>query len=198
MLDFDAVRTKKVTLKEIADQLSLSDLHALTDEMVDTMLNLIGDAHDEDVIFEPIDLLAEDPYASENGEADLAWTLGHVIVHTTASAEEAAAQACELARGVEYEGRSRYEVPWRSVTTVAQLHHRLEESRRMRHALLNAWPDEPLLVTTITPDYPKAKPRNATMRFIAGLAHDDSHIEQIAKVLRQSREYREQQPAPES
>ena len=190
MLDFNAVRTKKITLQELAGHLTVADLHALTDEMVDTMLDLVADARDEDVVFEPLDLLAEDPYASENGEADLAWTLGHVIVHTTASAEEGAAQACELARGVVYEGRSRYEIPWRAVTKAAQVRHRLEESRRMRHALLDAWPDEPLLETTHTADYPNAKPRNAVMRFIAGLAHDESHLEQIAEIMRQAREAR--------
>jgi hypothetical protein len=45
-------------------------------------------------------------------ELALPWTLGHVIVHITASAEESAFLAAELARGVHRRtGRSRFEVP---------------------------------------------------------------------------------------
>jgi hypothetical protein len=187
MLDFEAVRNKQTTLAELAKDLTAQDLHALTDEMIDTMHSLIAGATDADVVFEPIDLLAEDPYAVEANLTDLAWTLAHVIVHATASSEEAAAQACELARGVAYEGRSRYEVPWQTVTTIAQVRRRLEESRRMRHALLDAWPDQPHLETTVTADHPKAKPRNCIMRFIAGLAHDEAHLDQIAEIMRQSK-----------
>lgn len=187
MLDFESVRNKKITLTELAEGLSIQDLHTLTDEMIDTMHSLIAGASDEDVVFEPIDLLADDPFADESGEADLAWTLAHVVVHATASSEEAAAQACELARGVEYEGRSRYEVPWQTITTIAQVRHRLEESRRMRHALLDAWPEQPHFETTVTPDYPKAKPRNCIMRFIAGLAHDEAHLAQITEIMRQAK-----------
>ena len=35
-----------------------------------------------------IDLDADDPYAEAADEATMAWTLGHVIVHATASSEE--------------------------------------------------------------------------------------------------------------
>jgi hypothetical protein len=58
-------------------------------------------------------------------------TLAHVIVHTTASAEESRLSGGRDARGVPNHGRSRYEVPWQSVTTIDQCRHRLEESRRM-------------------------------------------------------------------
>jgi hypothetical protein len=186
MLDFDLVREKKKTLAELASGLTVAELHCLTDEMIDTMFRQIESAADVDVVFVPQDSQADDPYAQDADQAALPWTLGHVIVHTTASAEEAAAQACELARGVPVQGRSRYEVPWETVSTVLQLRQRLEESRRMRHAFLNAWPDEPHLETTYTPDYPGARPRNALTRFIAGLAHDDSHLEQISKILQQA------------
>ena len=73
-----------------------------------------------------------------------------MIVHTTASSEEAAFIAAELARGVEFHGRSRSEVPWETVTTIEQCRHRLEESRRMRLATLQIWPDEPDLDNTMT------------------------------------------------
>jgi len=100
--------------------LTPDDLRRLTHEMVDTMLSLIRDCADADVGFVPQDPEANDPYAADEKDVKLAWTLGHVIVHTTASAEESAALAAELARGVEYHGRSRSEVPWQTVKTLAQ------------------------------------------------------------------------------
>ena len=110
---------------------------------VDKMLALIAECKDADVTFEPVDPEAHDPYAESAEEVELAWTLGHLIVHTTASAEESAALAAELARGVGFHGRSRSEIPWQEVTTVAQCRERLAESRRMRLASLGMWPARP-------------------------------------------------------
>lgn len=191
MLDFASLREKKISFIDLCTDLTRDDLHQLTDEMVDTILSLIAQAQDADVSFQPVDPLARDEYAATAEELSLPWTLGHVIVHTTASAEEAAARASSLARGVEIKGRSRYEVPWQIVTTVELLRQRLEESRRMRHAFLKAWPDRPNLELTFTADFPNAKPRNAVMMFVAGLAHDDAHLGQIAEVLHQAMAARE-------
>lgn len=116
----------------------------------------------------------------------MAWTLGHVVVHATASSEEAAALAADLARGVEPIGRSRYEVDWQTVHTVAQLRQRFAESRRIRQAYLAAWPDAPHLDVTYTP-IPSLGPMNATSRFMLGLLHDDSHLEQLREIMRQAR-----------
>ena len=193
MLDFAALREKKISFKDLCAGLTVDDLHRLTDEMVDTMLTQLAAAQDADVTFPPVDPLAHDDYAATAEEFSLPWMLGHVIVHTTASAEEAAARASRLARSVEVKERSRYEVPWQTVNTVEQLRHRLEESRRMRHAFLQAWPDSPNLELTYTADYPNARPRNAVMMFVAGLAHDDAHLEQIAEVLRQASVAREEE-----
>ena len=117
------------------------------------------------------------------------WTLGHVIVHCTASAEESAAVAAELARGVEYHGRSRYEVPWQEMRTLAGCQQRLEESRRMRLASLAMWPDAPHLENgyEVWPDRP---PVNAIGRFVLGLMHDESHLDQIEEIVRQARAVR--------
>ena len=116
--------------------LSVEDLARLTNEMIDTMLHMIRDCTDPDVTFEPQDPEANDAAASDLSELNMPWTLGHVIVHTTASSEESASIASELARGVKFHGRSRSEVPWRTITTTEQCHKRLEESRRMRLASL--------------------------------------------------------------
>ena len=104
-------------------------------------------------------------------------------MHVTASAEESGALAAELARGVEYHGRSRYEVPWRQMTRIAQCRARLEESRRMRLASLGMWPDEPDLKNT---SRSHAGEVNAVGRFVLGLKHDADHLAQIAEVVRQA------------
>ena len=186
MLDFASIRNKTTSLSDITRDLTKEDLRALTNEMIDTMQEITADAIDADVVFVPQDPNANDTFGIPE-EADLAWTLGHVIVHATASSEEAAALALTLARGLPVEGRSRYETPWRTVHTVAQIRHRLEESRRMRLAMLDAWPDEPHLDVTYAP-YPGRPPQNAVARFTMGLYHDDAHLDQLREIMRQCRE----------
>jgi hypothetical protein len=138
------------------------------------------------VAFTPSDPLANDPFASDSAAVNLPWTLGHVIVHTTASAEESAALAAELARGVKFHGRSRSEAPWEGVQTIEQCRRRLEESRRMRLASLDMWPDPPYLDNTYK--YSESgEPINALNRFVRGLQHDDSHLGQIDKIVKQAR-----------
>ncbi|MGW8143281.1 MAG: DinB family protein, partial [Anaerolineales bacterium] len=109
MLNFDPVRNNEITLNDLAAGLNRGDLIDLTNEMIDAQLNLISECSDRDVVFVPEDPLADDPFAEDPEDVTLAWNLGHVIVHVTASSEEAAAIAAELARGVKYHGRSRYE-----------------------------------------------------------------------------------------
>jgi hypothetical protein len=186
MLDFEAVRSNDVTLAELVAGLSRDDLRNLTNEMVDTMLGLIADCVDADMTFVPVDPDADDPFAATEKEVHLAWNLGHVIVHTTASAEESAVLAAELARGVENHGRSRYEMPWQTVTTLVQCHQRLEESRRMRLASLAMWPDAPHLDNVYEP-WSGAPQVDATGRFVLGLMHDESHLDHMAEIVRQAR-----------
>ncbi len=190
MLDFSRVRSKETTMAEMAANLSSSDLRKLTDEMVDAQLKLIADCVDADVTFNAKDPGANDTFASNQAEVNIAWTLGHVIVHATASSEESAALASELARGVEYHGRSRSEVPWEIVTTIAECRERLEESRRIRHASLEMWPAKPYLENSYEP-WPGAGTFNAVGRFILGLGHDDSHLGQIADVVEQAKAARD-------
>jgi hypothetical protein len=186
MLDFTPVRSGLVSMADFANGLEKDELWTLTNEMIDTMLSLIAGCSDEDVVFVPEDPDAFDEFAETEDELDLAWTLGHVIVHTTASAEEAAFLAAELARGVPMRvRRSRYEVPWEDVTTIAQARYRLEESRRMRLASLDLWPDEPDLENHYV--YRRTNAQiNAKTRFVFGLKHDDDHLEQIAEIVRQA------------
>ncbi len=187
MLDFSKVRDKTQTLSEFAGPLTKADLAKMTNEMIDLEFGLISESEDADVTFEPVDPAANDTFASNPDEVGIAWTLGHVIVHATASSEESAFLAAELARGVEFHGRSRYETPWESVTTIAQCRQRLEESRRMRLTSLDVWPDKPHL--DVTREFGSSR-RNAKEQFLGGLMHDDSHIGQIREIVRQAREAR--------
>lgn len=189
MLNFARVRSKEITLAQLCEGLTATDLRRLTNEMVDTLLGLIGDSTDADVTYVPNDPTAQDDAAATPEEVQLAWTLGHVIVHTTASAEESAALAAELARDVTFHGRSRSEAPWRTVTSLAQCRARLEESRRMRHASLEMWPDQPYLDNTYQAwtDGPHI---NAVERFVRGLSHDDSHLDHIREIVRQAKDAR--------
>jgi len=169
--------------------LTVVDLRRLVNEMVDTIRGLIQDCADQDMIWMPEDPDAYYPVAATPEEIYMPWTLGHVIAHITATWEENATLASELARGVQRGGRSRREVPWRTMTTVEQCLHRLEESRRIRLASLGMWPDHPYLDTTLRPGE-DAEPMNAITFFLLAHRHDQSHLNQISRLIQQSRQAR--------
>ena len=187
MIDFTPLRKEEVTIADLAVGLGAADLRELTNEMLDLMNSMIEGCTDEDVVFVPDDADAYDEWAETAEDVSISWTLGHVIVHTTASAEEAAFLAAELARGVPRRGgRSRSEVPWQTVTTIEQCRQRLAESRRMRLATLDVWPDAPYL-----DNFHRRKRDlyiNGAAQFLLGLLHDDSHLEQIAQIVQQAKE----------
>lgn len=186
MIDFSPVRRKEKTLQELAEGLARDDLVRLANEMCDHFHELIATAEDPDVTFVPDDPDANDTFAARPEDVDLSWTLGHVIVHWTASSEEAAAHAMTLARGVAITGRSRAEVPWQEATTAAFLRERIEESRRMQLAMLQAWPARPDLDLTYVARE-GANPVNAIGRFLGGLSHADSHRQQVTGILEQAK-----------
>ncbi|MEZ4592745.1 MAG: DinB family protein [Chloroflexota bacterium] len=186
MLDFTPVRNKEMSYAELVADLTVADLRDLTNEMIDYQLNLLAECTDADVVFVPVDPNANDPYAADAADAEIAWTLGHLIVHVTASSEEGAALAAEMARGVVRDGRSRSEIPWETMKTVAQCRQRLEESRRMRLASLEMWPDEPYLDNKVTP-WAAIGEIDAYGRFVLGLAHDQDHLAQIEEVVNQAK-----------
>jgi len=185
MINLAYLTERKVTFAKLVAELTSADLCALTNQMIDRQLALIAGCDDAAVIFVPDDPQADDPYAAEPTEAKLAWTLGHVIVHVTATSEETAFIAAEMARGVVREGRSRYETPWETVTTIAQCRARLEESRRLRLATLDVWPNPPHLDVTI-PYRRLPEPVNPIGRFVMGLLHDADHLGQIEDIVRQT------------
>jgi hypothetical protein len=186
MLDFGAIARKEKTMAELCGHLTIDELRDLTNEMADMVLGLIADCTDADVTFVPVDPEAQDDYAENADEVNLPWTLGHVIVHATATAEESAFLAAELARGVQRAGRSRAEVPWQSITTIAQCRERIKESRRMRLASLEMWPAVPYLDNTVELRYLPG-PINPPARFCTGLSHASGHVSQMVEIIRQAK-----------
>jgi hypothetical protein len=184
MLDFRPVREKKIALQELVKGFTKADMQRELNEMYDEVLRLIADCTDAYVTFEPIDEKADDPYAVQ-GEETISWTLGHVIVHLTASMEESASLASELARGVTFHGRSRWEVPWAEATTIEFCRARMAESRRMCLASLEMWPDPPHIENTYVV-VEGALPHTCISRFASGLKHASDHLGQIADIVRQA------------
>ena len=190
MIDFSPMRDGETTYQDYAarEGIGPAELRQYSDESVDFLRSLLDGLNDGDIVFDPEDPEANDPYAVENEET-IGWTFGHLIAHVTASSEEGAALSSLLARGVAAAERPRYETPWREITTVAQVRQRLEESRRMRNAYLETWPDKPLLdICRDVSERFTAKfgEMNAPAAFLFGLSHEVGHYAQIEEVKRQA------------
>jgi hypothetical protein len=108
--DRSSVIQGKITFADIVKDVNHSDLRSQTDEFFSTVQSIIDGATNADVTFLP-----QDPETRE--ENGLGWPLSHILVHLTASMEEAAAMGAMLARGVKVEARLRYETPWESIQT---------------------------------------------------------------------------------
>ncbi len=185
MIDFTPIIEQKINWTRFAKPFTKQDLIEQTNWLYDHILNLIVDAADEDVIFTPTDPEAHDPYAIDAADEHISWNLGHVIVHLTASNEESAFLATELARGVTFSyRRSRWEVPWETVTTIEQCRQRLEESRRMLLASLEMWPENAHLENYYKS--PKGLKITPTVRFLLGQNHAVEHLGQIEEILQQA------------
>jgi DinB superfamily len=194
MIDFSPVRDGEKKLIDLCrdDNITIADLREATNESIDFLLDLISDLDDDDMVFDPSDTDANDPYAVE-GEENIGWTLGHLIAHVTASSEEGAAFSSLLARSVpEVKDRPRYETAWKEMTTQAHCVQRLEESRRMRLAYLDTFPDEPdyenLRVGLSERAQEYFGDLNAPASFLAGLGHEVGHHDQIKEVKHQALE----------
>lgn len=195
MIDFSPIRDGELTYLEYAarENIGPSELKQLSDESVDILLGFLEGLKDADIVFEPEDPDADDPFAVE-GEEEIGWNFGHLIAHVTASSEEGAALSSLLARGVPAAERPRYETPWRDIKSVAQVRQRLEESRRMRNAYLETWPDAPLLdICRDVSERFSARfgEMNAPAAFLFGLSHEVGHYGQIEEVRRQAQAARQ-------
>ncbi|MEO8609357.1 MAG: DinB family protein [Chloroflexota bacterium] len=190
LIDFSPVENGDVKMLEFSKQFSLTELKAATNDSIDTILEIIQDMSDAQMTFLPFDPDADDPHAVE-GEEKIGWSLAHLVVHVTATSEEGAAFSSILARGIPYpkEPRLRYETNWHTVTTRAQALQRLEESRRIRLAYLDTWPDSPQL-DVYREMSEKALEKfghlNAPATFLNSLKHEWGHFAQFREVRRQA------------
>jgi hypothetical protein len=190
-IDFSPVRKREVKIMSFAAQFSLDEVRQAANHSVDFLLDLLNDLTDADVTFIPHDPEANDPYAPAD-QQNIGWSLAHLVLHVTASTEEYAATASVLARGIDYpaEPRIRYEPDWQTTTqTVAECRQRLLESKRMRNAFLDSFPDQPHAHTRWQRserfieifgelDYKGA--------YLMGLSHEYEHHAQFVEVKRQA------------
>ncbi|MCB9459025.1 MAG: DinB family protein [Anaerolineaceae bacterium] len=194
-IDFTPWFSNEKKLDEIGIGLTSEDLRNATNESIDYLLSLLDNLTDADIAFEPHDPNANDEHAVE-GEEHIGWNMGHLIAHTTASSDEGAAISSLLARGVEEIKRPRYETPWRDMNTVESCVQRLEESRRMRLAYLETWPDSPHFenyrsgVSERFVEY--FGNLNCIGAFLMGLSHEVGHYDQIIDARKQALAAREQ------
>lgn len=190
LTDFSPVENGQVTLYDFAQRFSVDDLRRATHASLDAILAFIGDADDGQVAFIPDDPNADDPFAPPE-ERYFGWSLAHLVCHVTASSEEWAAYASILARGIAYprEPRLRFETDWHIMTTRAQVLQRIEESRRMRLAYLDTFPDEPRLdvLRAVSERFLERNgPANAKSAFLNGLKHEHSHHAQMRETARKA------------
>lgn len=190
LIDFTPVRNHELTYFDLGQRLTRDDLKSATHASIDRILEILGDATDAEMVHLPDDPLADDPSAVP-GEETIGWSLAHLVAHVTASAEEQAAVSSILARGIPYvrEPRLRWETPWRAFETRAQVLQRLEESRRIRIAYLDAWPDTPNLnvYREVSERFlEKWGPQNAPATLLYGLNHEDGHTAQFRDVRAQA------------
>jgi hypothetical protein len=162
--------------------------------LYDAVAAVLDGLEDADISFEPYDPDAYDKDAATEEEKHIGWTLGHLVAHITATNEENALFTSLLARGIQQDGRIRTEVPWQEVDTVEKAVGRLEESRRIVLAYLDAIPDEPDLAT-LRPFSERAAaffgPMNALASMIQGLGNHAGHLDQFADVRSQALTARE-------
>ncbi len=176
--DIRAAFSGQRTFGDVFAGVEKRDLEALTEELYAQLQAIVAGVPEAGVTFVPQDPALADPI-------EAGWTLGHVVVHATATTEESAARAAMLARGVPTDVRLRYEVPWETVQTLAQVTARIEESLRMCRGFLQAWPDMPHLDVAISP-FPNGGPLNAVALYALGLFHLNSHLAQIREIVRQA------------
>lgn len=180
VLNFEAFRLGKASYADVTRAVTHTDLYKATEEFFDTIDSIVTGVTDMGATFVP-----HDPDLKDANEE--AYTLGHVIVHLTATLEEASSIGSVLARGIAFEGRLRNEVPWQTIRTAQQVHARLRESRRMCKAYLDSWPDGPHLDVTII-RIPSFGPMNVVAMHALGILHGEGHVEQLREIMRQSKE----------
>jgi hypothetical protein len=79
-IDFTPVHNHEIRMLEFSQQVSVNDLRQMTNDLFAATRRIIESATDAQIVYEPIDPNADDPYAKA-GEEALAWNLGHLVAH---------------------------------------------------------------------------------------------------------------------
>jgi hypothetical protein len=191
VLDYTPIFDGSMKYTAFAGDITPDELRAEIHVLYDAVRDVLSRCTDEQVRYIPYDADAYDQYAEPGHEHD-GWSIGHLVAHITATQEEAAGISSILARGIEVGGRQRYEVAWEELDTVEKALARLEESRRIVLAYLDAWPDTPDYNTLRQFNSEKARAYfgdlNARGNLIMGMAHHAEHLPQFKKVLAQAAE----------
>ena len=175
-----------------SNRFSIDDLRAAINSNFEAVTALVDGLTNEQVIYEPFDDEANDPYATQTEDRTIGWSIAHLVLHVTASLEEGAAVGSLLARNVSPEPgtRFRYEPRWREITDKAEVLKRLIESRRMCLAYLDTWPDEPHLdnLRKYAEGTPMSKAEtNAVGSVLGSLRHWYNHVDQFKRVAEQAK-----------
>ena len=186
MLEQDEVKAAHIVAEQ---NVTFDVLRSEVNRLYDAVADVLEGLSDDNISFLPHDPEAYDKDAATEEERHIGWTLGHLVAHVTATNEENAIFTSLLARGIQQGGRIRTEVPWQEMDTVEKAVNRLEESRRIVLAYLDAIPDEPDLTTEREFSERAAAffgPMNALASMVQGLAHHAGHLEQFADVRGQA------------
>lgn len=190
-VDFTPIQKREAKIMAWAAPFSLDDIRAAANHGIDFMLNILDGLMDTDVTFLPEDPEANDPYAPAELQ-NIGWSIGHLVLHVTASTEEYTSTAAVVARGINYprEPRLRYEADWQvACQTVEECRQRILESKRMRNAALDSFPDQP------NPDSRWERSEkfieifgelDAKGAYLMGLSHEYGHHAQFLEVKRQA------------
>ncbi len=165
--DFNPLNTYQTAMFDFGQSYSLDDLRAMTQEFVEYLLRLLSEATEEIICFVPDDPDAEQfslplilPTFGGRGTSPItSFTPPHPLMSMQPSRQR--------------------------VTTIEQCRQRLRESLRLRLASLEMWLDTPNLKVGYTP-WRELGWVNAKGIFLWGLAHDELHIKQTAKILKQA------------
>lgn len=187
-INYAPVRKGEMKILEFSRRYTLIDLRAEVHALYNAVEDIIKDMTDAQVTYLPYDPDANDPHAIP-GEEHIGWSLAHLVLHVTASTEEGAAFSSLLARGIPAGGRLRYEPDWKDFTRHEQVIRRLQESRRIVLAYLDAWPNQPQfdVLRDLSPRYiEKFGQMNATATILFSLMHMDEHVAQFREAARQA------------
>jgi len=190
-INFTPVQNREVKLIDWSAQFSLDDIREAVNLGTDFMLDILNDLTDADVTFIPFDAEASDPHAPAELQ-NIGWSIGHLVLHVTASSEEYASIAAVLARGINFppEMRLRYEADWQVANqTVAECRQRVLESQRMRNAYLDSFPDQPSADSRWERSAKFIEifgEMNAKAAYLMGLGHEYGHHAQFIEVKTQA------------